>query len=106
MPPDTRQTVLAEYLQPFPFSISKGGGKTHFVHDDDASCGSGDTYCGRFTVACAYPRSALDVLNAARNPCALCLRRLDDSIVRTVALMASANSQHEITPSDIHDTNE
>lgn len=99
---DGRQTVLREFLRDFPFYVSTGSGKTHYVHEDDAPHGlAGTSYCGRFNVSCTYPRTRLEVLNAARNPCLMCLRRMSDEHLDTVAVMASACSQHEITRHDI-----
>ena len=104
---DGRQTVLPEYTAGFPYRFSSGTGKTHFVHETDVVGGAtGKTYCGRFRVKCSYPRDSLTVLSAARNPCALCLARVDDATLETVALMASACSHHEITTDDIKATND
>lgn len=103
-----RQTVLQEYLSGFPYLVSQGSGKkTHYVHEDNVESSlSGTSYCGRFTVRCKRPRTKLDVLQMARNPCAMCLRRMEDAELDVLAAMASAASQHEITRDDIRETDE
>lgn len=98
-----RQTVLREYSHPFQYKVSQSHskGKKHLVHEDDLTGSAGETYCGRWEVSCTEMRDALTVLNAARNMCSMCNRRLEKSELVTLATMASACSQHEITADEI-----
>ena len=103
MPSLGRQTVLPEYGGGFPFARAKkrNGSVNHVVHQEEQSGNTGRTYCARWQMACSDIETELDVLNVARNLCSQCASRLDESHLETLAVMASASSQHHIEVTDI-----
>jgi|AntDeeMetagen134_2_1112570.scaffolds.fasta_scaffold08887_2 hypothetical protein len=100
---DERQTILREYTAAFPYKISiHTVSVNHFVAESKriGAGNAGRTKCGR-NVGSREIRTRLDVLNLANNPCLSCLDGLTDREIETLALMASAASQHETTPAEI-----
>lgn len=97
-----RQTVLPEYAGAFPYYRTRHTGeKTHIVHETDRNQSAGTTKCSRWDTHCDEIVTEVDALSVAKNLCAMCACRLEQNELRTLALMASAASQHEYEADDI-----